>query len=73
MFIFVFELEGAGEEVREVGVDFEVLKSDIRGPAAEGGALRIGAWIAAGLVWRAKALLGCAGDFEVDGIGLFVI
>jgi len=73
MFIFVFELEGAGEEVREVGVDFEVLKSDIRGPAAEGGALGIGAWMAAGLVWRAKALLGCAGDFEVDGIGLFVI
>jgi hypothetical protein len=73
MFIFVFELEGAGEDVREEGFDFEVLKSEIRGPAADGGGLGVGAWMAAGLGWRAKALLGCAGGFEVDGMGFLVM
>lgn len=37
MLTFVFELEGAGEDVRELGVLFDVLKSEIRGPEAEGG------------------------------------
>jgi len=46
MLTFVFELEGAGEEVREVGIDFAVLKSEIRGPAAE--AVGVG-WV---LGWR---------------------
>jgi hypothetical protein len=71
MFTFVFELEGAGEEVREVGVDFEVLKSEIRVPAAEGGSLGMGAWMAAGLAWSVKALLGDA--VELDGMGFLVM
>jgi hypothetical protein len=38
---------GAGEEVRELGVFFlGDLKSDIRGPAAEGGACGVGVWTA---------------------------
>lgn len=73
IFTFVFELEGAGEEVREDGVNFEDLKSEIRGPAADDGGLGTGAWMAAGLGWRAKALLGCAGGFEVDGMGFLVM
>lgn len=47
IFTFVFELEGAGDDVREgcreEAFDFEVLKSEIRGPAAEGGGLGVGA------------------------------
>jgi hypothetical protein len=77
IFTFVFEIEGAGEDVREgfrdEEFDFEVLKSEIRGPAAEGGCLGVGAWMAAGLTWRVKALLGCVGAFEVDGMGFLVI
>lgn len=71
MFTFVLELEGAGEEVREVGLDFEALKSEIRAPAAEGGGLGMGAWIAAGLVWRVKVLLGRG--VGVDGMGFLVM
>lgn len=77
MFTFVFEFEGAGDDVREgfreEAFNFEVLKSEMRGPAAEGGGLGVGAWIAAGLGWRVKALLGWVGAFEVDGIGFLVI
>jgi hypothetical protein len=72
MFTLVLELEGAGEEVREVGVLFEVLKSEIRVPAAEGGGLGVGACMATGLDWRVKALLDGAAA-EVDGIGFFVM
>jgi hypothetical protein len=77
IFTFVFELEGAGEDVREEfreeTFDLEVLKSEIRGPAAEGGGLGVGAWMAAGLGWRVKALFGCVGAFEVEGMGFLVI
>lgn len=77
MFTFVFEAEGAGDEVRKVGFDFEVLKSEIRGPAAEGGGLGVGAWIATGLGCKVKALLGCVGglevEAEVDGMGFLVM
>jgi len=75
IFIFVFELGGAGEDVREVGFDFEVLKSEIRGPAADGGGLGMGAWTATGLGWRVKALLGCVGtfEFEADGMDFLVM
>jgi len=73
MLTFVFELEGAGEEVCEVGVDFEVLKSEVRGPAAEGGGRGMGAWMAAGLGWRVKALLDGAGAAGVDGMGFFAM
>lgn len=64
--MFTFVLEGPGEEVREVGVLFEVLKSEIRVPAAEGGARGVGAWMAAGLGWRVKAL------FDVDVLAFWV-
>jgi hypothetical protein len=37
---------------------FDVLKSEIREPAAEGGARGVGAWIAEGLGSREKALFG---------------
>lgn len=63
MFTFVFW--GAGEEVREEALLLLLdLKSDIRVPAAEGGGLGIGAWMAAGLGWRVKALL----DVDVDAV-----
>lgn len=65
MLTFIFE--GAGEEVRDVGVDFEVLKSDIKDPAAEGGGLGMGAWTAAGLADKVKALLG--DGLEAEGAG----
>lgn len=56
MFIFVvFEDEGAGEDVRVEGVLLD-LKSPIRAPAAEGGGLVVGAWIAEGVASREKAL-----------------
>jgi len=72
MFTFVFE--GAGEDVREAfreaGVLLEVLKSDIKVPAAEGGGLGVGAWMAAGLGCREKALLGGAIDVDVEAGGV---
>ncbi len=71
MFTFVFELEGAGEVVREVGVDFEVLKSEIKVPAAEGGGLGMGAWMVVGLGWEVKALLD--GGMEDDGMGFLAM
>jgi hypothetical protein len=69
MFTFVFE--GAGEDVREMLRDEElllVLRSEIRVPAAEGGGLGIGAGMASGLGWSAKALFGVDGP---DGEGRF--
>lgn len=54
MFIFVFD--GAGEDVRDTGVLFD-LKSEMRVPAAEGGARLVGAWMASGVGCRVKALL----------------
>lgn len=72
MFTFVFE--GAGEEVREAFLEEELLldlKSEIRAPAAEGGGLGIGAWMASGLGLRANALL--AVDEEAAGAGLLAM
>ena len=65
MFTFVFVVGGKGEDVREgfcealrdEEEDFEVLKSDIKEPAAEGGARGVGACIAAGFGSREKAFL----------------
>ena len=77
MFTFVFELEGAGEEVREgfreEEFDLEGLRSEIKGPAAEGGGLGTGAWMATGLDSRENALFGCGGGFKLDGIGFLAM
>ncbi len=64
MFTLVFvEDGGAGDAVREAFREFEALfedlKSDIRAPAAEGGARGVGAWTATGLGCSEKA-------FDVD-------
>lgn len=56
--------EGAG------GLDFALWRSDIKGPAAEGGGLGVENWMAAGLELREKALLG---PDDVLGIGLLDI
>jgi hypothetical protein len=51
---------GAGEDVRELLRDEDVLfdlKSEINEPAAEGGGLGMGAWMASGLGLSVKALL----------------
>ena len=69
MFTFVFE--GAGEEVREAFREVELLldlKSEIKVPAAEGGGLGMGAWMASGLGWRVNAL-----DVEAETAGRLVI
>jgi hypothetical protein len=70
--ILTFVLLGAGEEVRElfrdVGVLF-ALKSEISEPAAEGGGLGVGAWMASGFGFRVKALFAA----EEDGTGRLVI
>jgi hypothetical protein len=67
---------GAGEEVREAfreaGLLLEDLKSDIRAPAAEGGARGVGACTAAGLESSLKALDGAA-DEEAVGVGFLEI
>jgi hypothetical protein len=72
MFIFVFW--GAGEDVRE-GFWEEVLlfefldglKSEINGPAAEGGGLGVGVWMTGGLGLSAKAFLLGLEEEEVAG------
>ena len=59
-FVLLFEF-GAGDEVRdalrEEGLLF-ALKSEISKPAAEGGGLGVGAWMASGFGLSVKALLG---------------
>lgn len=70
MFTFVGLEEGAGDDVRVVGRLFD-LKSDIREPEAEGGALN-GAWMADGLGSSEKALFGVDVP-EFVGVGLFGI
>jgi hypothetical protein len=72
--ILTFVLDGAGEEVREAFLEEELLldlKSEIRAPAAEGGGLGIGAWMASGLGLRVKALL--AVDDEAVAFGRFAM
>ena len=57
--MFIFVLLGAGEEVRDVGVLFD-LRSEISVPAAEGGARGLGAWaVDGGLGVRARGGVGC--------------
>ena len=71
----VFDRPGAGEAVREALREEELLfdlKSEIRVPAAEGGARGVGAWIAGGLGSREKALLP-AGVVEDETAGRFVM
>ena len=66
---FIF---GAGEDVRELLWDEDVLfdlKSEISEPAAEGGGLGMGAWIASGLGLSVKALLAV----DDEGGGRLVI
>ncbi len=72
MFTFVdLEDEGVGEDVRVVGVLFD-LKSEIKEPDAEGGCLGVGAWTADGLGSRENALLGVSVS-ELAAIGLFLM
>lgn len=66
---FVF---GAGEAFREEAL-LLVLKSEIKLPAAEGGGLGIGAWMASGLGWRVNALLGVDVEDEAVAPGRLVI
>jgi len=72
MFTFVFE--GAGDDVREALREEAALldlKSEIRVPAAEGGGLGIGAWMALGLGLRVNALLAI--DVDATGAGRFAM
>lgn len=61
--------DGAGEAVRELVREeglLLLLKSEIKGPAAEGGALGVGAWITDGWDEREKVLAEVEGVAESD-------
>lgn len=77
MFIFLVVLDpGAGEEVREAfleaGLLLEDLNSDIKVPAAEGGARGVGACTATGFGSSLKAL-DCDSDEGAAEAGLLDI
>lgn len=60
IYIFVlFVLFGSGDEVRDTGALLGLtLRSDIRGPAAEGGAFGARCWMASGRACTGAVLVG---------------
>lgn len=68
-FFMIVPGAGAGEDVREAflefGLLFEDLNSDMRLPAADGGARVVGAWMAAGVGSNLKAFECVAGFLTI--------